>query len=79
MHRQAHACPKAAQAPDTMTTKKDRPSLATEMTPEGLKPWVEAPHGQSIRRLTRRRLDLAIVAVLIGAPVSIITVGRRCP
>jgi hypothetical protein len=50
-----------------------------EITPEVLKPTVEAPHGQSIRRLTRRRLDLAIIAVLIGAPVSIITVSRCCP
>jgi hypothetical protein len=50
-----------------------------EITPEALKPTVEAPHGQSIRRLTRRRLDLAIIAVLIGAPVSIITVSRCCP
>ena len=50
-----------------------------EITPEVLKPTVEAPRGQSIHRLTRRRLDLAIIAVLIGAPVSIITVSRCCP
>src|SRR6195256_1924177 len=35
-----------------------------EITPEGLKPTVEVPHGQSIRRLTGRRLDRAIIAVL---------------
>lgn len=56
-----------------------RAAVLYEITPEGLKPTVEAPHGQSICRLTRRRLDLAIVAVLIGAPVSIITVSRGCP
>jgi hypothetical protein len=50
-----------------------------EITPESLKATVEVPHGQSIRRLTRRRLDLAIIGVLIGAPVSIITVSRCCP
>ena len=35
-----------------------------EITPEGLKPTVAVPHGQSIRRLTGRRLDRAIIAVL---------------
>ena len=35
-----------------------------EMTPEGLKPTIEVPHGQSIRRLTGRRLNIAIIAVL---------------
>lgn len=35
-----------------------------EITPEGLKPTVEVPHGQSIRKLTGRRLDIAIIAVL---------------
>jgi adenylate cyclase len=38
-----------------------------EITPEGLKPTVEVPHGQSIRRLTGRRLDRAIIAVLVIA------------
>jgi TolB-like protein/tetratricopeptide (TPR) repeat protein len=38
-----------------------------EITPEGLKPTVEVPHGQSIRRLTGRRLDMAIIAVLAVA------------
>jgi adenylate cyclase len=38
-----------------------------EITPEGLKPTVEVPHGQSIRRLTGRRLDRAIIAVLAVA------------
>src|SRR5262249_53315734 len=35
-----------------------------EITPEGLKPTSEVPHGQSIRRLTRRRLDFAIIGTL---------------
>jgi serine/threonine-protein kinase len=35
-----------------------------EVTPEGLKPTIEVPHGQSIRSLTGRRLDRAIIAVL---------------
>jgi len=35
-----------------------------EITPEGLKPTVEVPHGQSIRKQTGRRLDRAIIAVL---------------
>jgi serine/threonine-protein kinase len=35
-----------------------------EITPEGLKPTVEVPHSQSIRKLTGRRLDRAIIAVL---------------
>jgi TolB-like protein/tetratricopeptide (TPR) repeat protein len=38
-----------------------------EITPEGLKPTVEVPHGQSIRKLTGRRLDRAIIAVLAVA------------
>src|SRR2546430_5258239 len=38
-----------------------------EITPEGLKPTVEVPHGQSIRKLTGRRLDRAIIAVLVVA------------
>jgi TolB-like protein len=38
-----------------------------EITPEGLKPTVEVPHDQSIRRLTGRRLDRAIIAVLAAA------------
>lgn len=35
-----------------------------EITPEGLKPTSEVPHGQSIHRLTGRRLDMAIITVL---------------
>jgi TolB-like protein len=38
-----------------------------EVTPEGLKPTIEVPHGQSIRKLTGRRLDRAIIAVLAVA------------
>jgi TolB-like protein len=38
-----------------------------EITPEGLKPSEEVPHGQSIRKLTGRRLDRAIIAVLAVA------------
>jgi TolB-like protein/tetratricopeptide (TPR) repeat protein len=38
-----------------------------EITPEGLKPTAEVPHGQSVRRLTGRRLDVAIIAVLAVA------------
>jgi len=38
-----------------------------EITPEGLKPTVEVPHHQSIRKLTGRRLDMAIIAVLAVA------------
>ena len=38
-----------------------------EITPDGLKPTVEVPHGQSIRRITGRRLDRAIIAVLAVA------------
>src|ERR1700716_3941116 len=38
-----------------------------EVTPEGLKPIAEVPHGQSIRKLTGRRLDRAIIAVLAVA------------
>lgn len=36
-----------------------------EITPEGLKPTIEIPHGQSIRKLTGRRLDMANIAVLM--------------
>src|ERR1700730_2136096 len=36
-----------------------------EITPEGLKPTAEIPHGQSIRRQTGRRIDRAIIVVLI--------------
>jgi hypothetical protein len=35
-----------------------------EITPDGLKPTSEVPAGQSIRRLTGRRLDFAIIVVL---------------
>ena len=35
-----------------------------EITPEGLKPAAEVPHGQSTRKLTGRRLDRAIIAAL---------------
>jgi TolB-like protein/Flp pilus assembly protein TadD len=35
-----------------------------EVTPDGLKPTSEVPAGQSIRRLTGRRLDFAIIVVL---------------
>ena len=38
-----------------------------EITPEGMKPTVEVPHAQSIRKLTGRRLDRAIIAVLTVA------------
>jgi TolB-like protein/Flp pilus assembly protein TadD len=38
-----------------------------EITPEGLKPTIEVPHGQSIRKATGRRLDVAIIAVLAVA------------
>jgi TolB-like protein len=38
-----------------------------EITPEGLKPTVEVPHDRSIRKLTGRRLDRAIIAVLAVA------------
>jgi TolB-like protein len=38
-----------------------------EITPEGLKPTVEVPHAHSIRKLTGRRLDRAIIAVLAVA------------
>jgi adenylate cyclase len=38
-----------------------------EVTPEGLKATVEVPHDQSIRKLTGRRLDRAIIAVLAVA------------
>src|ERR1019366_4103053 len=35
-----------------------------EITPEGLKPAAQIPHGQSIRRQTGRRIDRAIIVVL---------------
>jgi TolB-like protein/Tfp pilus assembly protein PilF len=35
-----------------------------EITPEGLKPTAEVPHGQSIRRQTGQRLNRAIFAVM---------------
>jgi TolB-like protein len=35
-----------------------------EVTPEGLKPSADVPDGQSIRKLTGRRLDRAIIAVM---------------
>ena len=38
-----------------------------EITPEGLKPTTEVSRGQSIRELTGRRLDIAIIAVLAVA------------
>jgi len=38
-----------------------------EITPEGLKPTVEVPHGQSIRKDHRRRLDVAVITVLAVA------------
>lgn len=38
-----------------------------EITPEGLKPTAEIPHGQSIRRQTGRRIDRAIIVVLVLA------------
>jgi TolB-like protein/tetratricopeptide (TPR) repeat protein len=38
-----------------------------EITPGGLKPTVEVPHHESIRTLTGRRLDRAIIAVLAVA------------
>jgi adenylate cyclase len=38
-----------------------------QITPEGLKPSVEVPHDNSIRKLTGRRLDRAIIAVLLVA------------
>src|SRR5262249_8145609 len=37
---------------------------ADEITPVGLKATAEVPYGQSIRWLTGRRLDIAIIAVL---------------
>jgi TolB-like protein len=40
---------------------------AYEITPEGLRPTVEIPHGDSIRALTGRRLNRAIIAVLAVA------------
>jgi adenylate cyclase len=54
-----------------------------EITPEGLKPTVEVPHGQSIRRLTGRRLDRAIIAVLAVALAYFVVdkfwISRRLP
>jgi hypothetical protein len=38
-----------------------------EITPAGLKPTVEVPYHESIRKLTGRRLDRAIIAVLAVA------------
>jgi TolB-like protein/tetratricopeptide (TPR) repeat protein len=38
-----------------------------EITPEGLKPTVEVPHSDSIRKVTGRKLDRAIIAVLAAA------------
>src|SRR5215470_3504610 len=38
-----------------------------EITPDGLKPTVEVPHERSIRKLTGRRLDRTITAVLAVA------------
>ncbi len=38
-----------------------------EITPEGLRPTGEVPQGQSMSKVTGRRLDLAIVAVLAVA------------
>jgi adenylate cyclase len=38
-----------------------------EITPEGLKPTVEVPHGQSIRRQTGQRLNRAIIVVMAVA------------
>jgi len=38
-----------------------------EITPEGLKPTAEIPHGESIRRQTGRRIDRAIIVVLVLA------------
>ena len=38
-----------------------------EITPEGLKPTVEVSHDESIRKLTGRRLDRAIITVLAVA------------
>jgi len=40
---------------------------AYEITPEGLRPTVEIPHEESIRALTGRRLNRAIIAVLAVA------------
>jgi TolB-like protein len=38
-----------------------------EITPEGIRPTVEVPHHKSIRKITGRRLDRAIIAVLAVA------------
>jgi serine/threonine-protein kinase len=43
-----------------------------EITPEGLKPTGAVPHGKSVRKLTGRRLDRAIIAVLSVALVYFI-------
>jgi serine/threonine-protein kinase len=54
-----------------------------EITPEGLKPTVEVPNGQSIRKLTGRRLDRAIIAVLAVALAYFVIdkfwISRRVP
>jgi len=54
-----------------------------EITPEGLKPTVEVPNGQSIRKLTGRRLDRAIIAVLAVALAYFVIdkfwISRRIP
>jgi TolB-like protein/Flp pilus assembly protein TadD len=42
-----------------------------EITPEGLKPTVEVPHTESIRKLTAQRLDRAIIAVLAVLAVAL--------
>ena len=38
-----------------------------EMTPEGLKPTAQVANGQSMRRVTGRRLDFAIISMLVIA------------
>ncbi len=70
-----------------MTTKEDRPPLSIEVSrlegevgPHALYPQL---HFRLFEQLKQRNvfrvavLDRAIVAVVIGAPVSIITVNRR--
>ena len=58
-------------------------SWVYEITPEGLKPTVAVPHGQSVRRLTGRRLDRAIIAVLALALAYFVVdkfwTARRAP
>jgi TolB-like protein/tetratricopeptide (TPR) repeat protein len=46
-----------------------------EITPEGLKPTDAVPHGQSIRKLTGKRLNRAIIGVLAMA-LAYLVVGR---